>query len=199
MGLSYPRNFQPSILFSTPLWHYNSKLPKGAYEWALNYKETHPMKDRKVNSILYKGRSGVGGYQSPQRPVEEFPYMDHLWTILNPEFDQFKAIGWWLNINPKGSYNKTHTHPGCDLAAIWYITDNYGLLNFIDSSMHERYAAYVHVMSKHNETSAKKINAGEGDLLVFPADLPHGVEEHQLDTPRISVSFNMVVDYKEKW
>ena len=38
------------------------------------------------------------------------------------------------------------------------------------------------------------MNCGAGDLLVFPSDVPHRVEEHTLDTPRISVGINLIAN-----
>ena len=30
----------------------------------------------------------------------------------------------------------------------------------------------------------------KGSLIIFPSDIPHWVDSHDLDTPRISISFN---------
>ena len=169
-------------VFFTPLWSFvGNKLPKDIDKWAFDYMETHP-------STIKSNRNG---YQSPQRPIDEFPYKDYLLNKLKSEFSEFHITGWWVNINPKGGYNTQHTHPGCDLAAVWYITDNHGLLFLHDTSINSRSVLFSQVMAKYNESLSKTITAKKGDILVFPADLPHHVEEHTLDESRISVSFNM--------
>ena len=38
-----------------------------------------------------------------------------------------------------------------------------------------------------------KINVEEGDLLIFPAYLPHSVEENKSDDDRVIISFNIDV------
>ena len=117
---------QKLTLFSTPLWTYHEKLPKGAYEWALEYRRREP----KSNII-----SNRGGYQSILKQWEEFKYKNHIDQILTnrfPSYEEFWVTGWWLNINGKGDYNLQHTHPGANLSAIWYITNNEGLLYFQD-------------------------------------------------------------------
>ena len=46
--------------------------------------------------------------------------------------------------------------------------------------------------SKQNALTAK-INVTEGDLLIFPAYLPHSVEENKSDEDRVIISFNIDV------
>ena len=177
------------ILFVTPLWIYPKPLPQGAYEWALKYQRENPDSNKLSNK---------GGYQSHQRPWNEFEYSNHVNEIIStnlPSSEEFWIGGWWLNINRKGDYNLPHSHPGSDLSAIWYITDNEGLLYFQDPLVHNRALLYERIFSKCGETSSKNMNCSAGDLLIFPSDVPHRVEEHTLDTPRISVSFNIIGNY----
>ena len=42
-----------------------------------------------------------------------------------------------------------------------------------------------------NEIYSAVINISEGDLIIFPAYLPHSVEENQSDEDRVVVSFNL--------
>ena len=178
-----------AILFSTPLWVYPKPLPQGAREWAFKYQKENPNSNKLSNR---------GGYQSHQKPWEEFKYSNHVNQIIStglPSSEEFWVTGWWLNINSKGDYNLPHSHPGSDLSGIWYITDNEGLLYFQDPSMHTRQILYARMFSKWGEASSKNMNCSAGTLLLFPSDLNHRVEEHILDTPRISVSFNMIGKY----
>ena len=173
------------ILFATPLWTFKNPLPKGAYDWALKYKKENP------ESVVISNR---GGYQSKQQGIDVCPYKDHLEFILHQfqPFREFVIDGWWLNVNMKGDYNLPHTHGDADLAAIWYITDNEGLLYFQDPLITSRIVLYSTILSAWNDRPNKSIKCSAGDLLVFPSDVPHRVEEHQLDSPRISLAFNMI-------
>ena len=180
---------QLPILFSTPLWVYPEPLPQGVYEWGLEYQKENPNSNKLSNR---------GGYQSVQRSWEEFEYKNHIDQILSaglPSSEEFWVTGWWLNINGKGDYNLPHTHPGSDLSGIWYITDNEGLLYFQDPLQYSRQILYNNMFSKWGEFSSKNMNCSAGTLLIFPSDTPHRVEEHILDTPRISVSFNLSAKY----
>ena len=176
-------------LFSTPIWVSENSLPEGAYEWALEYKRKNP------NKLQISNR---GGYQSIQRPWQEFRYKNYIDQVLTdrfPSYEEFFVTGWWLNINGKGDYNLPHTHPGSDLSAIWYITHNEGLLYFQDPQTFTRHVLYKRILSNWGEAPSKNIECDAGTLLVFPSDLEHRVEEHTLDSPRISVSFNLIAKY----
>jgi len=174
-------------IYASTLWHFEEKLPEGTYEWALEYKKANA-------SVEYSNR---GGYQSRQQSLDKFPYAMHVRNMLGQftPFNEFMIGGWWLNVNEKGDYNLPHTHPGTDLAAVWYITDNKKLLYFEDPLIQNRSNLYAHIFSQFGETARKAIECAAGDLIVFPSDIPHSVEQHQLDTPRISVAFNMLVNY----
>lgn len=180
---------QVPILFGTPLWHFRETLPKSAYQWAITYAGANPESAVKSNR---------GGYQSIQQSIDVLPYKDYLYKTLVDNFhplEEFKIDGWWLNINEKGNYNIPHTHPATDLAGIWYITDNEGLLYFQDPLITTRSNIYERIYSNWNETCNKSMKCSAGDILIFPSDVPHSVEEHKLNTPRISISFNMIAKF----
>ena len=171
-----------NVLYHSPVWVFPKPLPPKAYEWALWWKEqTYEYCVQKSNK---------GGFQSPARSWEEFEFKYHIQSILDQfeEFKDFKFTNWWLNINEKGDWNSSHIHPGSDLSGIWYITDNEGQLVFEDPHYMTRSYVINHVLKNPIGRSMK---CAAGDLILFPSDLQHYVEEHTLDTPRISVSFNM--------
>ena len=175
-----------SNLFSTPIWRAPSKLPEGAFEWALKYKESN------VSST----RSARGGYQSFPKLFDDLPsvYAHHIFDTLKVIL---KGIGfelgpWWLNVNQKGNFNMKHTHPNHDLSGIWYITDNSNSLAFVDPLAHSRDALYDSFDDMHE---GLLIDAKAGEIILFPSDLPHYVEPHPYDTTRISVSFNMTLKH----
>tara|TARA_B100000427_G_C15243345_1_gene478819 strand:- start:66 stop:641 length:576 start_codon:yes stop_codon:yes gene_type:complete len=181
---SVTRKIEKSNLFSTPIWRAPSKLPEGAFEWALKYKESNR------SSI----RSARGGYQSSPKSFDDLPsvYAHHIFDTLKVILKGvgFELGGWWLNVNQKGDFNMKHTHPNHDLSGIWYITDNNNTLVFTDPLTHSRDALYN---SFNDMREGLLIDAKAGEIILFPSDVPHHVEPHPYDTTRISVSFNILL------
>ena len=56
--------------FGSPIWRAYNELPRGAYEWALDYQEDNENKTR----------SNRGGYQSVAQTFDylPFPFRDHI-------------------------------------------------------------------------------------------------------------------------
>jgi len=172
----------PTNIFETPLWIIPGEVPEGMYKWTKEYQRNNP--SRQV--------SNRGGYQSPSpNGVDDIPFEYADYFINKLEFlPRFKVNNWWLNINYKGNYNVVHTHPMTDLAVIWYMTDNHGLLKIRNPVAHQRW----NVLDKLNIGIEKSIHATAGDIVVFPADIEHEVESHELREPRICLSFNIDLD-----
>ena len=151
--------------------------------------------------------SNKGGWQSKSHGFRE----SFLFSLLQKSvFDYFEenkifrdGVGiqmtnMWININGKGSYNMMHDHPQSDLAVIWYITDNMpGKLIFKDPHSFARSRLYnkinqsIPMKENINQQYAPVCNAG--DILIFPADLLHGVTPSYKKELRISVSFNLLL------
>mgnify|MGYP001353804326 CR=1 FL=1 len=70
-----------------------------------------------------------------------------------------------------------------------------GLLNFQDPDLMSRHKLYARGLYGEGEENSKFVICPAGSLLVFPSDLIHRVDEHMLDTPRISVSSNLLSKY----
>ena len=167
--------------FGSPIWRAYTPLPRGAFEWAMDYKEDNNNKQR----------SNRGGYQSVAQTFEylPFPFINTIRESF-PFMKNVRMANWWLNVNEKGDFNFRHTHPKCDLSGIWYITDNNNTLVFEDPMQHTRSNLYM-AFPELDIGEGVYVNAKAGEILIFPSDLPHYVEPHPLDTQRVSVSFNM--------
>ena len=161
-------------LFETPVWHFEGDLAKGAYDWAL--------KIQKNTEGVH--RSNVGGYQSiSTHDWTDMKYDQHIIQRLDC-LPKFQFANWWLNINKKGDSNDYHTHPDSMLSGVWYITDNYGSIEFQHPLLHNRNGILEDGQGSIN------LHCTAGDMLVFPSDLVHRVYPHTENNLRISVSFN---------
>ena len=158
-------------------------MPDGAYEWALDIQKNNP-------TVV---KTNVGGYQSPDTcDWTNMKYFQHIKKALR-FLPAFEFSNWWLNINKKGDYNHWHSHPGCELSGIWYITKNYKSLVFHHPLLHLR----APLLQSMNEPLSLMFECEAGSLLIFPSDLVHCVNEHVEEASRISVSFNIFLP-KEK-
>jgi hypothetical protein len=175
-------------LFTTPFWTVKSEPPDDAYEWALDYKKRNP-EGAKI--------SNIGGYQSiDQTHFDNCPYGNYLIQKLS-FLPKFIVTNWWLNVNEKYDYNTAHTHPHTDLACVWYITDH-NKIHFINENQHTRWNLHEGFKQfgwKHGYEGLMDVNKQTrvGDLIVFPSDVMHTVIPTLEDTPRITLSFNLIM------
>tara|TARA_B100001996_G_C18384010_1_gene486485 strand:+ start:72 stop:608 length:537 start_codon:yes stop_codon:yes gene_type:complete len=165
----------------TRVWHISEcdeNVVKDMYDWALTIPSD------------YDGvkKSNRGGYHSPVfNTFDNVPHMEILQLALI-SLPAFTFVGWWMNINNKGDYNLEHVHPDCHLSGIWYFTDNNNSLELRDPNGFNRYKLNNTVDDFH-ETYHWDCKAG--DMVIFPSDVSHSVDIHTLDTPRVSMAFNL--------
>lgn len=110
-------------------------------------------------------------------------------------YDPSKVVctAMWAIINKKGNFNIEHTHPNNYLSAAYYVKapDNCGNFKATNPNILDR-----HMRAKSNQPNelnsiSASIKVNEGDLLIFPAYLPHSVEENKSDEDRVIISFNI--------
>lgn len=113
---------------------------------------------------------------------------------------QLSVTQLWAIINPPGSYNTSHTHPGCLWSGVYYVQvpKNSGAIVFDDPR-----AVAVAVSGKYEERNKPRhawtrmsFIPEEGDLYIFPSWLTHHVrpnlsEKSSNKNERIILSFNI--------
>jgi len=166
-------------IFPTPVWHIEGaplQLIDELYQGAYRVKKNHPSQNR----------SNEGGYQTPPFNWEDFHPQGK--EYVNSEVGKvlekdFKISEWWYNINPTGTWNLPHSHPGSDFAVVLYVTESDQLLTLMNPNYHGRYLF-------DNVTDATPPNK-KGDMVIFPSDLKHYVKPNQREEDRISISMNL--------
>ena len=108
----------------------------------------------------------------------------------------FEISNSWININPPGAYNLSHTHPGCDYTGIFYVKlteDSYILLDNPNNHCHgTTYAMYPEEFKLAFNLNAEiELHPSEGGMIIFPSSLRHSVEENETDEDRVSIAFNI--------
>ena len=199
-------------VFPTPIWWMDtdidcSKMQDIAYDIAQN--------------MDGKGRSNRGAmnYQSPDFFGEEIIKEDDddefckLLKLIkewgNKAFDSYESCvttlefaNAWININNKGGYNETHTHPGALISGAFYVkvpeTGDCGSITFHKNAMEAYVTHSLGLAEDLSKAEAPHTHATwtyppkEGRLILFPAWVTHGVRENETEEDRISISFNLV-------
>ena len=152
-------------------------------------------------------RSNQGGWHSKPFDLKDKSSAPFIFfqSIQKYVADVFKEYGWlyvpgkvnltemWAIINKKNNFNIEHTHPNNYLSAAYYVKAPENCGSFIatnpNSVSRERITASVR-KTEFNQNIAQ-IKPKEGDLLLFPAYLPHSVGMNLSDEDRIVISFNV--------
>jgi uncharacterized protein (TIGR02466 family) len=114
----------------------------------------------------------------------------------------------WANVNAKGDYHNLHNHPHSWLSGTYYLDVpvqpsptgrddlNPGSISFFDP----RGAANMTALRNDGQFDPEYRRLPKpGELFLWPAFLHHFVHPNLADTPRISISFNVVVTNKSKF
>ena len=120
-------------------------------------------------------------------------------------FDTFEKFGWetkknniritqmWAIINKKNDFNVIHTHPNSYLSAAYYVKAPQNCGSFRVSNPNQIARERIPLSDKKTDLNMNiaQIQPVEGDLLLFPAYLPHSVGINLSDEDRIVISFNI--------
>lgn len=100
----------------------------------------------------------------------------------------------WININPKGSFNRPHIHPNATFSGVYYVRckKNSGNLVFRHPSVAQQILLKEETVDEYVGFNAATwtVIPEEGRLLIFPSWLEHYVEPNQDDEDRISIAIN---------
>lgn len=151
--------------------------------------------------------SNKGGWQSTglnYPPIGDEPKNDFILPIIDTILPHVKQaflqygivkeeyfIHYWLSVNRKYNYNKTHAHGDAKMSGIFYtkVPKDSGQVVF------ERYKENIHEFDKDNTNNFQHFYFKPEDnlFLIFPSDLRHHVEQNLTDDDddrRVSISFN---------
>jgi len=192
-------------LFPQPVFKYKVNNFKEYNEKLSDY--IYKLKEEDQSGIL---RSNKGGWHSKNFDLKNTKSIQHkfLLEITKYVFDGIKTFGWkldpkrvictqmWSIINKKGDFNLIHTHANSYLSAAYYVKAPKNCGRFIVENPHSISRHSFPVLERPTQLNAEvvRLEIAEGDLLLFPAYLPHGVEENKSDEDRIVISFNININ-----
>src|SRR5690606_26587540 len=105
-----------------------------------------------------------------------------------------QITGCWATVLARGATHKSHTHPNNYLSAVYYLRTHPGAetINFHDPRSQAGVVRPPVTELTAENTDQVVVPVASGTLLMFPAYLPHSVDESASDEERISVSFNLM-------
>tara|TARA_B100001175_G_scaffold247588_1_gene214336 strand:+ start:823 stop:1437 length:615 start_codon:yes stop_codon:yes gene_type:complete len=155
-------------------------------------------------------RSNINGWHSKPFDLKKKNSIQHKFflNITKYVFDVLKNYGWkadpekiicsemWAIINKKNNFNLLHTHPNSYLSAAYYVKAPKNSGNFIieDPLSVSRHSYPIIETKTEFNTKVAGLDIEEGDLLIFPAYLPHKVGKNNTDEDRVVVSFNININ-----
>lgn len=157
-----------------------------------------------TNNIVNIDPEGVsvsndGGWQSKTFdfvPAGHELVLQRITEVVSAVFNDYKIdltpklLNYWFNINKRGSYNKSHVHPGCFFSAVLYIKkpENSGRLVLERPDNLEMFMPTTG--DSQDRLGVWYPNVEETDLIIFPSYIPHYVEQSKTDDERISLALN---------
>jgi len=184
---------QKSTPFFTSLYFSDLTTPLDQLEQSiLDFKDHNPLTEQRSNRY---------GWQSKPFTQSKL-FMNELMKEVLKEIQQVyddlgitttpKLGNYWFNVNNKYSYNTSHTHPGCLISSVLYITAplNSGALVI---ERPDDFHKHIYQYSPNENNIGRIIQEPRKGLMVtFPSYVRHQVEMSQADESRISIAFNFI-------
>ena len=158
-------------------------------------------------TLTPNNRSGVHGYQTPTftpgNDCTEPELNKLLVTTINfadkalddRDFGlKVSGFQWWANLNTPQAYNNPHVHGRSDLIALFYpkLPKNSGSMNILRNDG----SVYTMLYINKGKDYGMKLDATPGRLYLIPGHLWHFVDVNESDEERMSVAYNLFLDYK---
>ena len=191
-------------LFVSPVFQFKIEN----YE-TLNKQLSEYIYNLKKNDAEGIQRSNVNGWHSKNFKIEKDNTPYNFVKAIHGHVKEVivEGFGWkyvpekvgmseiWAIINKKGTFNKSHNHPGSYLSAAYYVKapKNCGNINFYDPNEIKKFNSPAIENLTELSTSGFSIKPEEGNLLIFPSYLYHDVGKNLSDDDRIVISFNVSI------
>jgi uncharacterized protein (TIGR02466 family) len=112
--------------------------------------------------------------------------------FLRIGYEDFAITGCWANLYAPGAAHRMHTHPNNFLSGVYYVRTAEGAntINFHDPRAQSAVIRPPVTALTGENTDQVVMPVEPGVLLLFPAFLPHSVDENRSGIVRASLSFN---------
>lgn len=157
-----------------------------------------------INSGLE--RSNCGGWHSENITTDKTfePYLilierqikECLVCIMDDT--DFIISDMWININKRGDFNRTHTHPETDFSGVLWVNidgDESGNIEFENPNLFEQSKLLHRLKEKikddYNIHRSIWMPPREGNMVIFPSNIRHLVFPNKSNQDRVSIAFNV--------
>ena len=128
---------------------------------------------------------------------------DFLDNALEMEYEEFFFTESWLNISGKGGYQKVHNHSNSIISGTLYLKseEKHPHLEFKKQKMEfEPFISLTEHYKKGNPNTASTLGfpCTQDTMLVFNSHLYHGHDANKLESERVGLSWNGLVNFVEK-
>ena len=128
---------------------------------------------------------------------------DFLDNALEMEYEEFFFTESWLNISGKGGYQKVHNHSNSIISGTLYLKseEKHPPLEFRKQKMEfEPFISLTEHYKKGNPNTASTLGfpCTQDTMLVFNSHLYHGHDASQVESERVGLSWNGLVNFIEK-
>ena len=128
---------------------------------------------------------------------------DFLDNALELEYEEFFFTESWLNISGKGGYQKVHNHSNSIISGTLYLKseEKHPPLEFKKQKMEfEPFISLTEHYKKGNPNTASTLGfpCTQDTMLVFNSHLYHGHDANKLESERVGLSWNGLVNFVEK-
>ena len=134
----------------------------------------------------------------------EMQAKDYLDNELRVSYDEFFFTDSWININGKGGYQSIHNHSNSIISGTYYLKslDGHPPLNFHNRSWVST-SPFISLVEHYepgnpNTTSQVSFPCTQDSMLIFQSQLYHGHLANELEENRIGLSWNILVNFKQK-
>jgi uncharacterized protein (TIGR02466 family) len=161
---------------------------------------------------LGRKATNYGGWQSEDLDIslpELKPLLDKIYKsaeIMHSQFGlkkEFRPVldNLWININPIGGFNIPHVHGESIFSGVFYVkgTKDNGNIIFTHPAINIPYHLPEIIIDKFNLINSGSVfhHPQPGKLLMFPSWISHYVEPNLINEERISIAFNLKLEYVE--
>ena len=128
---------------------------------------------------------------------------DFLDNVLQMEYEEFFFTESWLNMSGKGGYQKIHNHSNSIISGTLYLQSEKGHppLEFRKQKMEfEPFISLTEHYKEGNPNTASTLGfpCTQDTMLVFNSHLYHGHDASQIESDRIGLAWNGLVNFVEK-